>query len=72
MTRDEAIESLSYLTRSEDMVENFSIRIMVNGEEKSVEPLGFGVHSAHNAITAIVTADNIAPVSQVFFRRFER
>jgi hypothetical protein len=76
MTIDEALESLGYLVRSEDKVENLSFRMLVAGQTKSVEPMGYGVHSAANALTALVTATNVAKdngivITEVFFRRFE-
>lgn len=76
MNVNEALESLAYLARSEDKIEKFSFRLLVAGQVKSVEPLGFGVHSIANAITALVTASNVAKdngitITEVFFRRFE-
>jgi len=76
MTVNEALESLGYLVRSEDKIEKFSLRILVAGTFKTLEPLGFGVHSAANAVTALVTTSNVAKdnditIVEVFFKRFE-
>lgn len=72
MKLETALESLSYLIKSQDKVENFSLRIRVGEETHAVVPLGGGVHTASSALTAIVTASNIADeVTEVFFRRFD-
>jgi hypothetical protein len=71
MNMDDALESLGYLIKSEDKVEKLSFRYRLGEKTGSVEPLGFGVHSASNALTALVAASNIVKVTEVFFRRFD-
>lgn len=71
MKLDKAIDDLSHLARSLDFIEDFSIRIELEDVKTSVQPLGYGVHSAQNALTSLATANNIATVTEVFFRRFE-
>ena len=71
MNMDDALESLGYLVKSEDKIEKLSFRYRIGEKTGSVEPLGFGVHTASSALTALVAASNIVEVTDVFFRRFE-
>lgn len=68
----DAMEDLSYLSRSLDLVEDYFIRIKVEGQDEvSVQPLGPGTHSPQFVITSLVAASNIGTVTEVFFHRFE-
>lgn len=71
MNMDDALESLGYLIKTEEKVEKLSFRYRMGEKTGSVEPLGFGVHAASNALTALVAASNIVEVTEVFFRRFD-